>query len=128
MKHSILADCMSAIKNAEDVGKDKCAVQASSLVMEVLKTLQSEGYIGEFELINNNRGGKLRVELLGKINECSAIRPHFSVKKDGFEDWEKRYLPAKGMGYLLVSTPKGIMTHEEAKDENVGGKLMAYVY
>ncbi|MFP4633672.1 MAG: 30S ribosomal protein S8 [Candidatus Aenigmatarchaeota archaeon] len=128
MRHSILADCMSALKNAEDVGKDRCTVQASGLVTEVLKTLQDKGYIGEFELIEDNRGGKLRIKMIGKINDCNIIRPHFSVKKDNFEEWEKRFLPAKGMGYLLVSTSQGIKTHEEAKEEEMGGKLMAYVY
>lgn len=128
MRHSILSDCMSTIKNSEDVGKDRCMVEASKLVMESLKTLQKEGYIGEFEKIEDNRGGKFRIELLGEINECSVIRPRFSVKKDDFEDWEKRYLPAKGMGFLIVSTPEGIMTHEDAKEKDIGGKLIAYVY
>ncbi len=128
MRHSILSDCMSALKNAESVGKDRCTVEASKLVMEVLKTLQEEDYIGEFEKIEDNRGGKFRIELLGEINDCNAIRPRFSVKKDGFEKWEKRYLPAKGMGFLIVTTPEGVTTHEDAKSKGTGGKLIAYVY
>ncbi len=128
MKQSILSDCMSTIKNAESVGKDRCTVQSSKIVLEALKTLQDKGYIGEFERIEDNRGGKFRIELLGSINDCNAIRPRFSVKKDDFEEWEKRYLPAKGMGVLIVSTPSGIMTHEEAKSKGIGGKLVAYVY
>jgi len=128
MKHSILSDCMSTLKNAEEVGKDNCVVEASELVLETLKTLQRESYIGEFEKIEDNRGGKFRIELLGEINDCNVVRPRFSVKKDEFESWEKRYLPAKGMGFIVVSTSRGIMTHKEAKSEDVGGKLIAYVY
>lgn len=128
MKHSILSDCMSTLKNAEEVGKDNCVVEASELVLETLKTLQRESYIGEFEKIEDNRGGKFRIELLGEINDCNVVRPRFSVKKDEFESWEKRYLPAKGMGFIVVSTSRGIMTHKEAKSEGVGGKLIAYVY
>lgn len=128
MRHSILADCLSTINNAEDVGKDECMVPASKLLLNVLKTLQREGYIGEFEKIEDGKGGKFRIDLNGEINKCNIIRPHFSVKKDEFEKWEKRYLPAKGLGILVVSTSSGIITHEEAKEKGVGGKLLAYVY
>ena len=50
------------------------------------------------------------------------------MKKNEFEKFERRYLPAKGFGFLLVSTSKGIMTNEEAKTNGVGGKLIAYIY
>lgn len=128
MKQSLLSDCMSTLKNAESVGKDRCAVDASKIVLQSLKTFQKKGYIGEFEKIEDNRGGKFRIELLGKINDCNAIRPRFSVKRGEYEDWEKRYLPAKGMGFLIVSTSQGLMTHNEAKSEGIGGKLVAYIY
>lgn len=128
MRHSTFADCLSAIQNGEEVGKEVCVVPASSLIQEVLKLMQEEGYIGEFELIEDQRGGKFRIELIGKINECKPIRPHFSVKKDEFERWEKRYLPAKGLGILILSSSRGVITHEEANEKGVGGKLMAYVY
>ncbi len=128
MKHSILSDCMATLKNAESVGKESCVVEASKLVLQSLKVLQRKGYIGEFEKLEDNRGGKFRIELLGEINDCNVIRPRFSVKKDDFEKWEKRYLPAKGMGFLVVSTPEGVITHEEAKEKGTGGKLIAYMY
>jgi small subunit ribosomal protein S8 len=50
------------------------------------------------------------------------------LKTDEFEKWEKRFLPARGFGILLISTTKGIMTHEDAKKQHLGGKLLAYVY
>lgn len=128
MRHSLLADCLSTINNTEDVGKDECLVKASNLVLDVLKTIQRKGYIGEFEQIKDGKGGKFKVKLLGKINKCKIIKPHFSVAKDEFEKWEKRYLPAKGLGVLIVSTSRGIMTHQQAKEEGVGGKLIAYIY
>lgn len=128
MKHSIISDCLSAIDNAEEVGKDECVVPASDLMLDVLKVMQREGYIGEFELLEDNKGGKFRVKLVGEINKCKVVRPHFSAEKDEFEKWEKRYLPAKGLGVLIVSTSRGIMTHRDAKEKGVSGKLMAYVY
>jgi small subunit ribosomal protein S8 len=98
------------------------------MVRDVLRLLQSSGYIGEFELIDDRRGGKFRIMLKGTVNNCGAIRPRFSVKADGYEKWERRYLPAAGFGLLIVSTPNGIMTHTDAKTKKIGGKLLAYVY
>lgn len=129
MQQDTLADALSAIKNARDIGKREVTVQpASSLVKSLLKILQREEYIGLFEHIEDSRGGKFKVELKKTLNKCNAIKPRFSVKKDGFQKYEKRYLPARGFGKLIVSTPRGVMTHDEAIEDGVGGKLLAYVY
>ena len=85
-------------------------------------------YIGTFEEIEDGKGGILKINLLGNINKCGVVKPRFSTKKNGFEKWEKRYLPAKDFGLLLVSTPKGVITHNEAKTQETGGKLLAYCY
>jgi small subunit ribosomal protein S8 len=68
------------------------------------------------------------VQLLGRINDCRIIKPRYSVRKGGFERWEKRYLPAKGFGTLIVTTPQGLLTHTDAKLQGIGGKLVAFVY
>jgi small subunit ribosomal protein S8 len=90
--------------------------------------MQLNGYIGEFEFIDDGRTGKFRVQLLGRVNKCGAIKPHFSVKMNEFEMWEKRFLPSRDIGMLIVSTSKGVMPHREAKEKGIGGKLVAYVY
>jgi len=128
MRHDTLADVLSAIKNAERVGKKECITPASNLVKEVLKLIQKEGYIGNFEFIDDGRSGKFRVELKNRVNDSNVIKPRHSVKVDEFEKWEKRFLPARGFGILILSTNKGIMTHEEAKKQHVGGKLFAYIF
>jgi small subunit ribosomal protein S8 len=128
MLHDPLADALSTMKNAEKVGKTDCVVRASKVVKAVLGILQKSGYVGAFEYVEDGRGGKYRVELLGKIVDCNAIKPKFSVKTDEFEKWEKRFLPAREVGMLMMTTPKGIMDHKRAKELNVGGKLLAYVY
>jgi small subunit ribosomal protein S8 len=128
MQHDLVSDMASAITNAERVGKPYAIVKASKLIINILKVMQKYGYIGEFEYIEDGRGGKIKVELLGRINKCGAIRPRFSVKKDGYEKYERRYLPAAGLGILIVTTSKGVMAHEEAKKLGVGGKLLVYVY
>ncbi len=124
-----LANVLSALKNAEKVNKKELRIlNCSKVIMKVLEILHNKGYIGEFEKIENGRGGELRISLLGNINNVGVIKPRFSVKADGFEKYEKRYLPARGFGVLIVSTNKGIMLHEEAKEQNTGGKLLCYCY
>jgi small subunit ribosomal protein S8 len=124
-----LADAMSTIVNNERRNRRECIVKpASSLTSRVLRIFQKNGYIGEIELIEDGRSGKLRVQLLGRVNKCGVIKPRHSVKAKGFEKWERRYLPAAGLGILVVSTPKGIMTHLEAMSQGLGGRLIAYVY
>lgn len=90
--------------------------------------MQKKGYIGIYEFIDDGREGIYKIELKGKINDCKAIKPRYAVKKDGFEKFEKRYLPSKDVGMLIVSTPEGVLTHKEAKESNIGGRLLAYIY
>ena len=66
--------------------------------------------------------------MLGTINKCGVIKPRLGVKKNNFEKFEKRYLPSKDFGFLIVSTSKGLMVHNEAKEKGVGGNLIAYCY
>jgi len=128
MRHDLLSDALSAIQNGDSVGGKEAVSAASKLVKDVLHVLQKKKYIGNFELVDDGRGGRFRIGLLGTINRCGSVRPRFSVCKGDWEKWEKRYLPAAGFGVLIVSTSKGVMTHEEAKHAEIGGKLLAYVY
>ena len=128
MLHDPLADVLSTIKNAEHTGKVSCVTPASKVIGEVLKILQDSGYIGTYEYVEDGRGGKYKIELKGKIIDCNVVKPRFSVKAVEFEKWEKRFLPAREFGLLILSTPKGIMEHKKAKQLQIGGKLLAFVY
>jgi len=86
------------------------------------------GYIGEVEFIDDGRSGKFKVQLLGRINKCGAVKPRFAVKVDAFEIWEKKFLPSRDVGIMVVSTSKGVIAHREAEEKNVGGRLLAFVY
>ncbi|MEM3823626.1 MAG: 30S ribosomal protein S8, partial [Candidatus Bathyarchaeia archaeon] len=55
-------------------------------------------------------------------------KPRFSVKADKFEQWEKKFLPSKDVGILVISTSKGVLSHRDAKEKHIGGKLLAFVY
>lgn len=129
MLNDPLADALTLIKNAERSGKLECEVRpASKLVGHVLKVMQERGYIGPFEFVEDNQGGRFRLKLNGNINNCGVIKPRHAIKKTDFEKWEARYLPAQDFGALIVTTTKGVMSHYNAKQEGEGGKLLAYVY
>ncbi len=129
MLNDPLANTLNVIQMAEKTGKKLCVVKPSSkLICTVLQILQDKKYIGSFDVDENVPGGQITINLIGSLNKCGAIKPRFSVTLEDFEKFEKRYLPAKGFGFLIVSTSKGIMIHNKAKDEQVGGKLLAYVY
>ena len=124
-----LANALIVIKNAEMAGKTECAIKpASKIIRDILKIMQKEKYIGNFEFIDDGKAGIYQVELVGNINNCKAIKPRYSVAADEINKWERRYLPANDFGILVLSTPKGIMTHREANGINSGGRLLAFVY
>jgi small subunit ribosomal protein S8 len=124
-----LSAALSKIMNAEQVGKKDCILKpTSSTIKRILDIMKQNDYVGEYREIADGRGGMLQVHLIGNINKCGSIKPRFSTQLNEFEKWEKRFLPARGFGILLLTTPKGIMTHEEAKTQGVGGQLLAYCY
>lgn len=129
MQQDIMADAMSAIKNARRTGKNTATISpTSNLIKDVLKVLQEKGYIGVFEEIEDGQGGTFRVEVNTRLNDCNAIKPRFYVGQDEYTEYEKRYLPARAFGELIVSTPDGVMDHKQAREEGHGGALIAYVY
>jgi small subunit ribosomal protein S8 len=109
--------------------KRECIISpASKLLGRVLRIMQLNGYIGEFEFIDDGRSGKFKIQLLGRINKCGAIKPRFAVRVDEFEDWEKKFLPSRDVGIMVVSTSKGVLAHRKAEEKNIGGRLLAFVY
>jgi len=127
--NNILANLFTTLFNTEDRRKDNCiVVPTSKLGIEVLNTLKKGGYIGDFEHIDDKRGGKFKIKLLAKISKCGAITPRFKVKKDEYGVWERQFLPSYDRGMLLVTTNQGVMSHKEAVDKNIGGFLIGYVY
>jgi len=124
-----IADALVNLKNHENASKKECIIRpASKLLKEIFRIMQEKGYIGTYEFIDDGREGLFKVQLIGRINECRAIKPRYAVKKDGFEKFEKRYLPSYDVGTIIVTTPKGVITHKQAKEDNSGGRLLAYVY
>jgi len=124
-----VSNAMISIKNCEKAAKDECIFRpASKLLGNILGVMKKNHYIEGFEMVNDRREGIFRIKLGGKINECRAVRPRYTVKKDGFEKFEKRFLPSKDVGILIVTTPEGVFSHKEAKEKGIGGRLLAFVY
>jgi small subunit ribosomal protein S8 len=126
---NVLANLFVSIYNNEARRNTTCTIlPTSKLGVEVLKTLQKDGYVGEFEQIDDKRGGKFKIKLLAKITKCGSISPRFKVKTNEYNSWEQQYLPAYDRGMLIVTTNQGVMSHHEAVKKGIGGFLIGYVY
>jgi len=124
-----LSNALSLILIDEKSGRKESILKPSSkIIIKVLKVLKNNNYIGDFEEIKDGRGNIIKLNLLGNINKCGVIKPRYSVKYDEFEKFEERYLLARDMGSLIVSTPAGIISHHDATKKKIGGKLLAYCY
>lgn len=124
-----LASVLSQLDNAIKVGKPSITTSISSkLIKQVLEIMKDTGYISGFEEVVDVKGNYLVITLNGKLNRCGVIKPRFAISLARFEKFEKTYLPAKGFGFLVVSTNNGLMTHEQAKESGVGGKLISFYY
>ncbi len=87
--------------------------------------MKQKGAIKRYKI--NGKDKSLEITI-GDLFECKAIKPRFSVGKNDIEKYRRRYLPARNIGIMIVSTNKGLVTHEEAQEEQIGGSLVAYFY
>jgi small subunit ribosomal protein S8 len=123
MSQDLFADIMNQIMNAKKARKTSLVVtRFSKLLLNSLDLMKQYGYI-DYE--QNESGLKI---IIKEISECRAIKPRYTVNKKNFDKYVKRFLPARNFGYILVSTNKGLMTHNEAQDKEIGGSLIAYFY
>jgi small subunit ribosomal protein S8 len=124
-----LSNVLSQINSYEQVGKKELVTKSNSkIIKKVLSIMQQHKYLGSLEEIKDSKGDLLRIHLLGAVNKTGVIKPRFSVKRETYEKFEKRFLPAKDFGILIISTPQGMMPHTEAKKKGLGGRLISYCY
>ena len=126
MSQDVVADALNMIRNAIKARKETIEIKRiSGLLIEIFKIMKQKGAIKRYKIDSK----KKTVEVdLGKIFECRAIKPRFTVKKDQIEKYRRRFLPARDIGTIIISTEKGLVTHEEAMEKSTGGCLIAYFY
>merc|ERR1711881_385907 len=129
VKMSVLNDALKNIVNAEKAGKRQVLLRPiSKVLVKFLRCMQKHGYINEFEIIDDNRAGKIVVDLNGRLNKCGVISPRFDLTLSKFENFVTSVLPSRQFGYVILTTNQGIMDHEEARRKAIGGKVLGFFY
>ncbi|MEK6882529.1 MAG: 30S ribosomal protein S8 [Nanoarchaeota archaeon] len=126
MSMDIIADALNQIRNARNARKTKIVIRRSSkLLLKIFEIMERGKYLDLYKY--NPENGSVDV-VVGNVSECKAIKPRLYIKKTEIFRYLRRYLPAKDYGVVVISTNKGIMTHEEAIEKEIGGSLIAYFY
>lgn len=126
-----IADLLTRIRNANVARHDQLEVPASNLKKEIVDILKREGFIRDFEYIEDSKQGVLRLFLkYGQDNE-RVITGIKKISKPGLRVYVKadeRLCVLNGLGIAVVSTSKGVLTDKEARQQAVGGEVLAYVW
>ncbi len=126
MSQDIVADGLNMIRNAKKAGKEIVNIKRiSNLLIEILKIMKQEKAIKKYKIDAKEKTIEVTI---GELSECKSIKPRFTVNKNQIEKYRRRYLLARDVGTMIISTNKGLITHEEANQEKIGGCLIAYFY
>ena len=126
MSQDVVADALNMVRNAKNSGKENIEIKRiSKVLIEVLKIMKQQGAIKKYKINSKKKSIEITI---GDLFTCKAIKPRFSVDKNQIEKYRRRYLPARNLGTVIISTNKGLKTHEEALEEGIGGSLIAYFY
>ncbi|XP_035493972.1 40S ribosomal protein S15a [Scophthalmus maximus] len=129
VRMNVLADALKCINNAEKRGKRQVLIRpCSKVIVRFLTVMMKHGYIGEFEIIDDHRAGKIVVNLTGRLNKCGVISPRFDLQLKDLEKWQNNLLPSRQFGYIVLTTSAGIMDHEEARRKHTGGKILGFFF
>ena len=126
-----IADMLTRIRNANSAKHDTVEVPASNMKKSIAQILLDEGYIKDFEVIDDGKQGIIKITLKYGPNKSQIITGLRKVSKPGlriYSGCEDMPKVMKGLGIAIVSTSKGVMTDKQARKENVGGEVLAFVW
>ena len=126
-----IADMLTRIRNANTAKHETVDVPASNMKKAIAEILSEEGYIAGYQIIDDGKQGVIKISLKYGPNKEKVISGLKRVSKPGLRKYagaEELPRVLKGLGIAIVSTSKGIMTDREARKQNVGGEVLAFVW
>ena len=126
-----IADMLTRIRNANSSKHESVLIPSSKMKVAIARILDDEGYINGYEVIDDGKQGVIKVTLKYGANKTKVITGIKRVSKPGLRVYaNKEEMPKvlRGLGIAIVSTSKGIMTDKEARKNNVGGEVLAFIW
>ncbi len=127
----VIADMLTRIRNANDAKHETVDIPASNMKKAIADILVQEGYIKGYQVVEDGTQGIIRIALKYVNGKQKVIRGLRRVSKPGlriYSNCEDMPKVMNGLGIAIVSTSKGIMTDKKARQENVGGEILAFVW
>ena len=127
----VIADMLTRIRNANDAKHETVDIPASNLKKSIAEILLEEGYIKNFQIVEDGKQGIIRVTLKYVAGKQKVIHGLRRVSKPGlriYSNCEDMPKVMNGLGIAIVSTSKGVMTDKKARQANVGGEVLAFVW
>ena len=126
-----IADLLTRIRNANQMRYQEVSVPSSKMKLEIVKILKEEGYITDYKIEKNDVQDNINITLKYGKNKERVISGLKRISKPGLRVYAKtEEIPTvlNGLGIAILSTPNGVMTGKEAKKQNVGGEVLAYIW
>ena len=127
----VIADMLTRIRNANNAKHETVDIPASNMKKAIADILVNEGYIKNVQIIEDNKQGVIRVTLKYGPNKTKILQGLRRVSKPGLRIYaNSKDMPRvmNGLGVAIVSTSKGIMTDKQARANNIGGEVLAFVW
>ncbi|GEN55171.1 30S ribosomal protein S8 [Halobacillus litoralis] len=126
-----IADMLTRIRNANMVRHEKLELPASNVKKEIADILKREGFVRDYEFVEDNKQGVLRIFLKYGQNNERVITGVKRISKPGlrvYANAEELPKVLNGLGVAVVSTSKGVLTDKEAREQAIGGEVLAYIW
>ena len=126
-----IADMLTRIRNANTVGHETVEIPASKMKKAIAEILKEEGYITDFDVIEDDKQGMIKVTMKYGANKERVISGIKKISKPGLKVYAKANEVPKvlgGLGIAIISTSKGIVSDKEARKLGVGGEVICYVW